>query len=67
MQHGLRNMAIGAIVCIIGIVVTAGTYSAASSGGGGGHYVVASGAIIFGGFQFLKGLFQLATGSGAQG
>jgi len=64
MQHGLRNMAIGAIACLIGIAVTAGTYSAASSGG---HYVVAWGAIVFGGFQFLKGLFQLATGSGAQG
>jgi len=64
MQHGLRNMAVGAIVCLIGIAVTAGTYSAASSGG---HYVVAWGAIVFGAFQFLKGLFQLATGSGAQG
>jgi hypothetical protein len=62
MQHGLRNMAIGAVVCLIGIAVTAGTYSAASSGG---HYVVAWGAIVFGAFQFLKGLFQLATGSGA--
>ena len=65
MQHGLRNVAIGAIVCIIGIAVTAGTYSAAASGGGG-HYVIAWGAIVFGAFQFLKGLFQLATGSGTQ-
>ena len=62
MQHGLRNMAIGAVVCVVGIVITAATYSAASSGGG--HYVVAWGAIIFGAFQFLKGLFQLATGPG---
>jgi hypothetical protein len=62
MQPGLRNMAIGAIVCVVGIVITAATYSAASSGGG--HYVVAWGAIIFGAVQFLKGLFQLATGPG---
>ncbi len=61
MQIGLRNMAIGAVVCIIGIAVTAATYSAASSGG---HYIVAWGAIVFGAIQFFKGLFQLATGSG---
>jgi hypothetical protein len=59
-------MAIGALVCVIGILVTAVTYGAASSGSGGGHYVVAWGAIVFGGFQFLKGLFQLAAGSDAQ-
>ena len=62
MQHGLQNMAIGAVICIIGIVVTAVTYSAASQGGG--HYIVAWGAIVFGGIQFFKGLFQLGTGSG---
>ena len=61
MQHGLRNMAIGAAICVVGILITAGTYGAASPGG---HYVVAWGAIVFGGIQFLKGLFQLATGSG---
>jgi hypothetical protein len=61
MNHGLRNMGIGAAICIVGIVITAATYSAASRGG---HYVVAWGAIVFGGFQFLKGLFQVATGSG---
>lgn len=61
MQHGLRNMAIGGIICLLGVLVTAATYGAAS---GGGHYVVAWGAIVFGAFQFLKGLFQLATGSG---
>ncbi|HLH86887.1 MAG TPA: hypothetical protein VKX28_00400 [Xanthobacteraceae bacterium] len=66
MQLGLRNMAIGGVICIIGILVTAGTYGAASSGSGGGHYVIAWGAIVFGGFQFLKGLFQMVTGSGSQ-
>ena len=60
-MQGLRNMAVGGIVCAIGVLVTVGTYSAASPGG---HYVVAWGAIVVGGFQFLKGLFQLATGSG---
>ena len=63
MQLGLRNMAIGGVICIIGILVTAVTYGAAS---GGGHYVIAWGAIVFGGFQFLKGLFQMVSGSGSQ-
>ena len=60
MQLGLRNMAIGAVVCIIGIVVT-GRKSCWRRASGGGDYVVAWGAIVFGGIQFLKGLFQLAS------
>jgi len=55
-----KNMLYGAIWCIGGIVVTAATYSSASSRGG--TYIVAWGAIAFGGFQFLKGLFQLLRG-----
>jgi hypothetical protein len=49
-----RNMTYGALWCIGGTVVTGLTYAAAS---GGGTYVVAWGAIIFGGIQFLSGLF----------
>jgi hypothetical protein len=52
-----KNMVFGAIWCIGGTLVTALTYQAAS---GGGHYIIAWGAIIFGGFQFLRGLVQLA-------
>lgn len=49
-----RNTMIkGAFICIIGIVVTAFTYSMAS---GGGRYVVAYGAIIYGAIIFVKGL-----------
>ncbi len=51
-----KNMLYGALWCIGGIVVTIATYSAAASGGG--TYVVAWGAIIFGGIQFIRGLFQ---------
>ena len=53
--RGRRNMVVGGLWCGGGTVVTVVTYSAAS---GGGSYVVAWGAILFGGFQFLKGLFQ---------
>jgi hypothetical protein len=48
-----RNMWVGGAWCAGGIAVTAYTYSAAS---GGGIYVVAWGAIVFGGWQFVKGL-----------
>lgn len=53
---GGKDMLVGALWCIGGIVVTALTYSAASEGGG--TYVVAWGAILFGGIQFLRGLFR---------
>jgi hypothetical protein len=52
-----RNMVVGGLWCVGGIVVTAATYSSASSGGG--RYMVAWGAIIFGAIQFFRGVFQL--------
>jgi hypothetical protein len=42
--------------CIGGLIVTAVTYSNASNEGG--TYVVAWGAIVFGGYQFIKGIYQ---------
>lgn len=53
-----KNITLGAIWCVGGIVVTALTYQMAS---GGGTYFVAWGAILFGGIQFLKGLGQLVA------
>jgi hypothetical protein len=52
---GQRNMLIGGIICVIGIVVTLGTMAASA---GGGSYVVAWGAIVFGGLQFVRGWMQ---------
>lgn len=54
-----HNMRVGGLWCVGGIVVTAVTYNIAASSPTGGHYFVAWGAILFGGLQFLKGLFQL--------
>lgn len=54
-KAGERNMAIGALWLVIGIVVSAATYDAA---GEGVTYLVAWGAILFGGIQFLRGLAQ---------
>ena len=52
---GTTNMGVGALWAIGGTFVTAITYSATS---GGGTYVIAYGAIIYGGLQFVIGLFQ---------
>ncbi len=48
-----RDMVLGGLWCIGGTIVTVVTYQAAASGG---TYVVAWGAIVFGGYQFLRGL-----------
>ena len=48
-----RQMAIGGVIALIGIVVTVGTYAAASDGG---HYFVAYGPAIIGVITFVKGL-----------
>ncbi|MGO4884407.1 MAG: hypothetical protein ACLP59_26835 [Bryobacteraceae bacterium] len=52
-----KNMALGALFCIGGILITSWTYSSASQSGG--TYYVMYGPIIFGGWRFLKGLVQL--------
>ena len=58
-ETGGSDVIAGAIWCILGIVITAGTYSAASDTGG--TYLVCWGAVVFGGLQFLRGLFRLAV------
>jgi hypothetical protein len=58
-NEAYKQMAIGAVIAIIGIVVTFGTYSAAANNPGGGSYVVAWGAIIFGGWRFIRGVMLL--------
>ncbi len=60
-KAGQKNMLVGAIWCIGGIVVTAATYGAAASSPTGGSYVVAWGAIVFGAVQFFRGVAQSAA------
>ncbi len=57
-SDGMKNILIGAAICLIGIVITWGTYQAASSNSGGGTYFVAWGAMLFGGIRILKGVMQ---------
>ncbi len=52
---GKRNMKIGSLSLLAGIIITFFTYNYA---GNGGTYVVTWGAIVIGGIQFLIGLFQ---------
>lgn len=59
---GAKDMLIGGLICLAGLVITFGSLAAASSSRGGGGYVVAYGAIIFGAIRFFKGLFQMGSG-----
>lgn len=52
-----KKMFYGAFWCIGGLAVTVLTYQAAA---GGGRFVIAWGAVVFGAFQFLRGLTLLA-------
>ncbi len=61
-KAGQRNMLVGALWCIGGIIVTAVTYLAASNSPTGGTYMVTWGAIIFGAIQFFRGLAQVFRG-----
>ena len=50
----------GAAILLVGIVITVSTYRAAKPGE---HYFVAWGAVVFGGWRFLRGLYFLANPS----
>jgi hypothetical protein len=56
-KNASKDLVVGGLWFLGGIIVTVVTYSAASSGGG--TYVVAYGAIIFGAVQFVRGLMRL--------
>lgn len=51
-----KQMLIGAIIGMIGIVIIWGTFASAS---GGLTYIIASGAIIFGSWRFLRGMMMM--------
>ncbi len=56
LQRARRGMLVGGACCAGGAAVTVVNYATASAGG---TYVVAWGAIVFGGWRFLKGLAGL--------
>lgn len=56
-EEGVRNMWIGALVALGGLVFSAFSYAAAT--GGAPRYVILTGAIGFGALRFFRGLAQL--------
>lgn len=58
---GSTRAAVGGLIMLAGIVITAVSYSAAE---GGGTYVVTWGAILYGGFMLITGLGQASSGDG---
>lgn len=57
----LSQMGFGAVLFVIGLLVTAGTYALASSGGSGGFYLISWGPMVFGALRVLRGLFRLVS------
>ena len=53
-----RFVAVSMLLLVVGIAITVGTYLMAAPGG---VFVLAWGPIVFGGIQFLRGVFQAAT------
>src|SRR5260221_539363 len=54
-KTGQRNMLIGGLICLAGIIITVATLSATR---GGGTYILMWGAILFGGVQCTAGVIQ---------
>lgn len=54
-EAGRKDMVIGGLMCVGGIIVTAASYGAAPAGG---TYLVAWGAIVFGAFRFIRGRLE---------
>jgi hypothetical protein len=54
-----NRMISGALICLVGIAATIGSFLAAVNSPSGGFYVIAGGAIISGGQRFLQGYFFL--------
>jgi transposase-like protein len=50
-RPGSRNLVIGGVICLLGVLVTCGS----------GGSVIAWGAVVFGGIQFLVGLLQASA------
>jgi hypothetical protein len=58
-QRGLRRVIIGVVLIVLGIAVTAVTFSSAQ---GGGTYIVAYGPILVGIISVVRGLTTMARG-----
>lgn len=62
-RRGLIQVLIGAVIFVIGLAITIGTYHAASTSSSGGTYFVAYGPMIAGLIAVVRGLITLARAS----
>ena len=57
-RQGGRELGIGLLLLVIGVVVTAATYSSVQDTGG--RYVIAYGPIVVGVINIFRGLYHLS-------
>ena len=62
-RRAISFLTMGTIFLVIGIAITAGTYSIAASSPDGGTYLVSFGPIIIGVLWLIRGLMLLARSS----
>ena len=58
-KQGGRELAIGFVLLLVGIAITAGTYNAVRDSGG--RYVLAYGPIVVGAINIIRGLYHLSS------
>jgi hypothetical protein len=56
---GMKNLGIGIVLLVLGVIVTAGTYMVAEPGG---TFMVTTGLFVVGGINMLIGLFRFIFG-----
>ena len=59
-KRGMRQIMIGAVILVIGLVITVATYSSASSSPADSAYVVAYGPMILGAVYVIRGISVIA-------
>ena len=59
-SRGIRQIVIGAVIFVIGLIITVATYSAASSSRTGGTYFVAYGPMLIGVIGMIRGAIAVA-------
>jgi hypothetical protein len=62
-RRGLTQVIIGAVIFVIGLAITIGTYHAASDSSSGGTYFVAYGPMIVGVIAMIRGFVAMARAS----
>jgi hypothetical protein len=59
-KRGIRQIVIGTVIFLVGLIITVATYSSASSSQTGGTYFVAYGPMIIGVISVIRGVIAVA-------